>query len=351
MVDSKSHTFRNKERGNTAIIALVVLVLVAVGAIAYLTTQMDEKPSAEKPAGVAAAATTADVQTAAGEEAKSEEAAPPLDIKPGNPVVAKLDGKDITRLDVFRFIQTLNPQTQQAPIDQLFPLALNEIINSEIISNKASKVNLDNDKAVKEQLAAAKTQIVRGVFIQREIEKATTEERLKAAYDLYVKSFPEIPEIKTRHILVEDEKLAKDLIKQLSEGGDFVALAKEHSIDATKDKGGDLGYISKQSQVIPVFMDAVFALKTGETSKKPVKSEFGYHIIEAQETRNRPPAEFEQAKPFLASQLQAAVMNELLSNWRKEAKVSVFDINGEAIKPADAEPSSGESAEEPAKAE
>ena len=161
-----------------------------------------------------------------------------------------------------------------------------------------------------------------------------TDERLKEVYDEYVKNFPEVPEVKTAHILVKDEALAKDILKQLNEGGDFAVLAKEHSIDATKDNGGSLGYISRQDQVIPEFLEAAFALKDGGISKEPLKSEFGYHIIKVEDERMRPPASFEQAKPFLASQIQAQVLNELMSSWRADAKVEVFDINGDAIEPA-----------------
>lgn len=333
MADIKNTLTRSQERGNAVIVVLVVLLVVAVGAIAYLSTQMNKGDDDASSASTQVASNTAAADPAA-QQAAQDATAPAPNIEPGNPVVAKVAGQDITRLDVFNFIQTLPPQTQQLPVQQLFPLARDQVVNASVINKQVQGVNLDSDPMVKKQLAAAKDQIVKGVYVQKQVDKAMTDERIKAAYDSYVENFPEIPEVKTRHILVEDEAKAKDLIKQLKDGADFAELAKEHSTDATKENGGELGYISKQDQVIPAFIEKAFELKPGEMTQEPLKTEFGYHIIEVSEARNRPPATLEQAKPFLAAQLRGAVLNELVADWRDDAKVEVFDINGQPIEPA-----------------
>lgn len=354
MTNSNPKPTRVFERGNTVVIALIVLVLVAVGAIAYLSGNIggQDETAATQTAATEPAAAAGDVQPEQTAAAPNAEDLPPMpEIKEGNPVVAKLDGENITRVDVLNYIQGMGPQVQQMRIDQLFPLALDQLVTAEIVTDKVKSVNLDNDPLVKEQMAAAKEQIVRGVFMQRQVEKAMTDERLKEAYDLYVANFPEIEEVKTRHILVEDEKLAKDLIKQIKDGADFAELAKANSIDPTKDKGGELGYMAKTDQVIPEYLEAAFKQDVGEISKKPVKTDFGYHIIEVQEERIRPPASFEQAKPFLASQLRNAVLTDLVSKWRKEANVALFDINGDPIEPAAGAETPEPAAEAPAEAE
>lgn len=350
MADNKANT-QNSSSGGKVIVALIALVLIAVGAIAYLSGQIGgEKDATSSAAQVAAndneeaAVDTAATETAAGAEtqeaaaeaqpAEQQADAEPITIEPGNPVVAKVNGEDVTRIDVFAYIQNLGPQVQQMPIEQLFPMAVNQVVNAKIVNEKIAKTNLDNDPAVKQQLEAAKEQIVRNVFIQKEVEKAMTDERLKQAYDQYTANFPEIEEVKTRHILVQDEELAKDLLKQIKDGADFAALAKEHSIDATKDKGGELNYIAKTDQVLPEFADAALALDVGEVSKKPLETQFGYHIIETLDKRTRKPAEFEQAKPFLAAQIRNDVLNELVEGWREAADIEVLNINGQPIEPA-----------------
>ena len=116
MVDLKQSSdtkvTRKFERGNTMIAALVVLLVVAAGAVAYLATQMDDKAPAagtEAPQEMAAAPASDEEASGESETAQADPASQPV-IKPGNPVVAKIDGKEVKRLDVFQFIQGLGPQ-------------------------------------------------------------------------------------------------------------------------------------------------------------------------------------------------------------------------------------------------
>ena len=111
------------------------------------------------------------------------------------------------------------------------------------------------------------------------------------------------------------------------------AMAKEYSIDGTKNSGGQLAYFTDK-EVVPEFAKAVFAQKVGSLSDKPVKSQFGYHVVEVQDKRQRQPASYEQVKTFLAAELQNEVLGELMDSWRKKADVKLFDINGDAIEPA-----------------
>ena len=350
MTDSKSENTKQKpaDKGNAVVVVLIVLVLVAAGAIAYLSGQVNpttaleadepsqtasvETPETAEPVSTETAQTSETSEEVAASETSAEEQA--SEIVPGNPVVAKVGAEDITRIDVLNFIRTLGAASQQVPLDQLFPMALNQVVNDKIVAKQAETVNLDDNPLVQERLEQAKSQIVRAVFMQQELESAITEERLKAAYDEYLQKFPEVPEVKVRHILVEDEALAKELIVKLGNGEDFTALVAQHSTDPTKDNGGDLGYLSRQDRVLPEFLDGAFALKTGEVSTTPVKTEYGYHVIEVLEERVRPPAEYDVAKPFLESQLRNVVLSELIDGWRAKADVELFDINGEAIEPA-----------------
>ncbi|MGB0720651.1 MAG: peptidylprolyl isomerase, partial [Bdellovibrionales bacterium] len=227
-------------------------------------------------------------------------------------------------------------QTRQLPVDQLFPLALEQVINANILADKTKGVKLDNDPAVKQQLEAAKEQIVRTVYLQKQVEKELTEDRLKQGYEAYVKAFPKVEETKAAHILVDDESLAKKLIKELDNGADFAELAKENSKDNTAANGGDLGYFAK-NEVVPEFAEAAFELEPGTYGKKPVKSEFGYHVVKVEDRRMRQPADFEQAKPILEAQLRNAVLNEIVQGWRSKADIERYDINGDAIEPASGE--------------
>ena len=334
------HRLSHKESGNTILIVLGVVAIIAIGTLVYFSIKTNEEGAGGESTMAAAAPTEAASQPSAGgdtpadaKEQKTADASKPPVIKPGNPVVAKLKGGEVTRLDVFNYIQSLPPQTRQLPLEQLYPMAVEQVINSKIISEKTKNVNLDNDEEVKKQLAEAKKQITRAVYIEKEVTKRVTDDRLKKAYDEYVKNFPDIQDVKARHILVKEESKAKDLISQLDKGANFEELAKENSTDGTAKSGGDLGYFAK-TDVVPAFGDAAFALKVGEYTKKPVKSDFGYHVIKVEDKRKRPPADYEAIKPFLEAQVRRQILDETIQEWRDEASIERFDINGDPVEPS-----------------
>ncbi|WP_395020665.1 peptidylprolyl isomerase [Dongia sp.] len=94
-----------------------------------------------------------------------------------------------------------------------------------------------------------------------------------------------IVELRARHILVRDEAEAEEIIEELKGGADFAKLARSRSIDTTSgEAGGDLGWFSRNTMV-QEFADAAFAMKPGEFSKVPVKTQFGYHVILVEEAR------------------------------------------------------------------
>ncbi len=126
-------------------------------------------------------------------------------------------------------------------------------------------------------------------------------------------------EVWARHILVADEKTANDIRQQLLNGADFATLAAKYSTDtATKDKGGDLGWFAK-GVMVPEFEQVAFSLKVGEISQ-PVKTQFGYHIIQvlAHETVPLDASAYSQA--------QQTAFNDWLTGLRKTYNVQTFDI-------------------------
>lgn len=328
-----NHKKLNKESGKSELLILGAMVLLAAGALAYFYGKALNKDGGDASEIASSVAQDGSEQTA-------DAAAGPVIKDPrGNPVVAKIKGTDITRNEVFGFIQGLPPQARQQPLEKLYPLALEQVINNKIIADRTKGVNLDGDAEVRKQLAQAKDQIVRAVYIENKVKEQITEDRLKGLYDGYVKTFPEIEDVKARHILVKEESKAKELIQQLEGGASFEELAKANSTDGTAQNGGDLGYFAK-TDMVPAFGEAAFALEIGSYSKKPVKTEFGYHVIKSEEKRKRPPAAFEDIKPFLEAQLRQQILGETLERWRKEAEIKRFDINGDAV----IEPASGEEA-------
>lgn len=335
-----------------------VLALAAVGGYVFTTQDKSDSPmtvgSVESPA-------VEDIAPAAGKdkaaEEKKEEAKPAEeaaaateapaadpaaqigDIKVGDPVVATVGKEEIKRSDVFAYITTLPEQVRQMPLQTLFPLALDQVLNNKIIGDKATAAKLDADPEVTKMLDQAKDQIVRNLYVERELEKAVTQKELLKAYETMLEGFQRVDEVHARHILVKDEATAKEIIKKLDGGAKFEDLAKDSTDTQTAVNGGDLGFFSKD-QMIPEFADAAFALKAGEYTKTPVKSQFGYHIIKSEEKRQRPEPQFETVKPQLDAQLRREKLSSMLESWQTEAAIKKFDINGEPVvtEPAKAEP-------------
>ncbi len=307
----------SSEQGNGTVIALVILVIAAlIGVMAFMSGKTDAPNNTE-------------VNTVSSENTEVKE--------DPNPVLAIIDNEEIKRQDILELLNAMPEQMRQIPLEQLFPMALEQLINNKVVSKKASNAGLDNNEFVKEQLKQAKEQIIRTKFLEDAVKAEISDERLKAEYEEYVANFEEVEEVKVAHILVDDEKLAKNLIAKLKKGDDFAALALDNSTDGSAQNGGDLGYFTKK-EVVPEFAAAAFSIKVGEYTKSPVKSDFGYHIIKVDDKRNRPAAKFEQAKPYLEKKLQRVVLEELLKKWRDSIDIERFDINGKPIAEADKSP-------------
>lgn len=154
-----------------------------------------------------------------------------------------------------------------------------------------------------------------------------TEEELKDYYDKFK------PEVKARHILLEDEKTAKEVKAKLDAGGKFEDLAKEYSKDpGSGSNGGDLGWFGP-GKMVPTFEEATYALEINEISA-PVKSEHGFHIIQLMEKKEK--GSFEEMKAELehelkVSKLDGAAVQKAMEREMKDANVKVKDKDLEGV--------------------
>src|SRR5262249_9671297 len=148
------------------------------------------------------------------------------------------------------------------------------------------------------------------------------DDMLKARYQDFLKKNPPEPEVHARHILVQSEDEAKAVIKELEAGKPFEQVAAERSKGSSGQNGGGLGYFTEKDMV-PEFAQAAFAMKPGEFSKTPVKTQFGWHVIKVEDRRDRQPPSFEEAKPQLENDLQQELVQALVQDLRKGAKIEM----------------------------
>jgi len=176
-------------------------------------------------------------------------------------------------------------------------------------------------------------------LLNKVVRPQITEEAVKARFEQENAGKTGEPEVHARHILVPDEATAKKIIADLKKGGDFAALSKQYSKDpSAAQQGGDLGFF-KKGDMVPEFADAAFALKDGEIAPNPVKTQFGWHVIQVVGHRTAAPPSFEQSRDELRqSMIQAAVQKEVAS-VRSAVKIEKFNMDGTPVKPTDtAEP-------------
>lgn len=264
-----------------------------------------------------------------------------VEVKKGNPVVATVDGKDITRVDVFRFIKMMPANVQQLPPQAIYPMALDQVVNTRLVQNKAEASGLENDPEVQQQMSMAKQQIIRSVYVQRAVDKEISDADLKKKYDEAIGGQPDVEELKAAHILVDSEAKAQDIIAKLKDGADFGKLAAENSGDpGNKDKGGDLGWFAKQDMV-PEFADAAFKIGKGNISETPIKTQFGYHVVKVEDKRKRAKPAFEEMKPVLQTEVRREKLEAMLNEWKSAAKIEKFDINGDPVAEPEVAPAAG----------
>ena len=258
----------------------------------------------------------------------------PIAAPAGDPVVGRVNGAEIRRSEVFEAIDNLPEQYRQMPPAMLFDAVLARIIDGKLLSAAAEKVKLQDDPEVKKKVAAARERVLQDMYLTREVEKGLTDDKLKIAFDKELKANPPAEEVKARHILMDTEAEAKAVIADLAKGGDFAALAKKSKDTSGASNGGDLGYFGKD-QMVPEFSTAAFALKKGETSKAPVKSQFGWHVIRVEDRRIAPVPSFEERKEELRGAMGQELVGAMLADLRKGAKIEQLDADGKP-KPAEA---------------
>jgi len=261
----------------------------------------------------------------------SAPAAKPIDPKT---VVARVNGKDITRQDVIDSANNLPPQIK-SNIDMVFPQLTDRLIGLTLITSEGRTEKLQDDPEVKAIVQKFEDEAIRQVFLTRLVKTKITDDMVKAKYDQNLKDHPPEDEVKVAHILVKSEAEANDILAQLKKGTDFAKLAKDKSIDkGSAVNGGDLGMYFTQNggEVVQPFADAAFALKTGEVSSKPVQTQFGWHIIKIEDRRKQTPPSFDEQKDQIRQQLAEDTVQTEVKDLRSKAKIEMFNPDGTPVK-------------------
>jgi len=215
--------------------------------------------------------------------------------------VAIVNGKAVPKARVDALISQV-VKSGQPRTPELEEQAKQEVVLREIFMQEAVKRGIAGTPEFQQQMEFARQQIL-----------------IRELFEDYKKKNP-VTEYHARHILVEKEDDAKALIKQINGGAKFEDLAKKNSKDpGSAENGGDLDWANPQSYV-PEFSQAMMALKKGEMTQAPVKSQFGFHIIKLEDTRDAKFPPYEEVKPQIEQRLAQMKLAKFRDELKSKAK-------------------------------
>ncbi len=232
---------------------------------------------------------------------------------------SKVNGKPIPKNQIDFFIAAQKAQGRPDSPD-LRNAVREEVIRRQVLMQEAQKQGLDKKSDVQTKMEMAREGILINTLIEGYVKAhPISDDMVKKEYE-GVKAQLGDKEYKVRHILVETEAEATDIIAKLKKGEKFETLAASSKDPGSKDKGGDLGWTAPNAYVKP-FADALQKLKAGQYTDTPVKSEFGYHVIQLDDTRALKLPAFDEAKPQIQQRLQQQLVEKLVMDLRSKAKV------------------------------
>ena len=258
----------------------------------------------------------------------AEEAEAPA--QDANTLIATVNEKPY-QLDIFRaFYNERLTQSRSQNTPEFQEQVFNEFLNLIVAAQEAEKRDLGDNREVKAAIELQRLMVLSSAVLQQiGAEAEITDAELEEAYEQF-KERAKRTEYKARHILVDDKAKAEEIIVKLdkADGKGFEDLAKENSLGPTAEKGGDLGWFDARQMVKP-FSDAVAKLEPGNYTDKPVQTQFGWHVILLEETRDAEPPSMEEAKPTLEAALRRQKISEALAELRTAAKI---ELNTDVVK-------------------
>lgn len=239
-------------------------------------------------------------------------------------VIATVNGKSITEADIKLAEAEIGSDLGSLPDATKRRVLVEYIIENQLFAEAAEGQKLGSGADFDGRMQYWRRRALRDTYFDKSVKGAVSDKEAKAFYDEQVKLLKPEEEVKARHILVESEAQAKEIADKISKGGDFVALAKEFSKDpGTKDEGGTLGYFGR-GQMVPQFEEEAFKLKQGETSQ-PIQTQFGWHLIQVEDRRERKPPDFDAIKDRLITSMVHRKAQETAASLRGAAKIDYVD--------------------------
>jgi len=239
-------------------------------------------------------------------------------------VVAEVGGQQIRQSELADEIKSLPGGTGEAAYAQLYDVALKLLVERAALVVQGRAVGLTDDPDVARHMQEAADQVLEDAYLQRATANRVTEAMLLARYAAEIAGKPGPIEVHGRAILVPTEAEAAEIIAKLQDGADFAALARQFSKDASASKGGDMGFVSRDS-LNPAVGAVLFTLRPGTVTAYPVKTVVGWFVLRVDARRTTPTPTFAQARAGLLAECQRDAIDAVVQAALRGADSGSYD--------------------------
>ncbi len=242
-------------------------------------------------------------------------------------ILVTVNGKNITKQDAETFVNAQQPNAHFSQLDVAQKNMIQErLVEKALFTELAKKEGVDKNPEFIRNMAKIKEELLVNMWMKMQMDNAiVSESEAKEFYDKNADKFMQKATVHARHILVKEEKEAEAIIDTLVALKDkalqekFIELAKSKSTGPSGPKGGDLGSFGR-GQMVPEFSNAVWALNIGEITKKPVKTQFGYHVIYLEGKADAKPTSYAEVKEKIITSLKQKQFTVKITEIAKELK-------------------------------
>lgn len=250
-------------------------------------------------------------------------------------IIATVNGKNITKADAQAFVSAASPNAsfvQLAPEEQ--KMVADRLVEKELFTELAAKEGIDKKPEFQRNMEKLKNELLVNMWMKTQMDNiVVSDSEAKEFYEKNSAKFMQEDSMHARHILVKDEKDAQDIIATLEPlkgealKAKFIELANTKSTGPSGPKGGDLGTFAK-SQMVPEFSEAAWALENGQITTKPIKTQFGYHVIYLETKTPAKPTSYDEVKDKILTMLKQQQFTAKIAEIAKglKSKAQIVDM-------------------------
>lgn len=239
-------------------------------------------------------------------------------------VIAKVNDREITVGHLIALMERLPERYQELPDQQLYPGILDQLIDQALIADTVSPSPEGDSKRVQLILENERLALLSKNAVDAIIAEGADPDALQEAYNAQYSNLPTKTEYDASHILVETAETAQEVIAMINDGADFAEVAKEKSTGPSGPNGGALGWFG-EGVMVPAFEAAVVAMEVGAVSE-PVQTQFGWHVIKLNETRDVPPPSLEDVREELEQGLVQDKIEAAIEEMRQASTIERMEV-------------------------